>query len=154
MANIRMLPSTFLTSTPLIKVISEGEKESHIIGNNPHDQFILGRNGGLHYYNLQCSESTEEYGRYKFDLKEPENDYEEATFDKVDFIDLMDHDAERFGLKDDSRYLLLKKEIEKLFEIRIEEVEEEKQEGIAKVLNGRLVMGEYFNDEEENYEDI
>lgn len=154
MANIRMLPSIFLTSTPLIKVISEGEKESHIIGNNPHDQFILGRNGGLHYYNLQCSESTEEYGRYKFDLKEPENDYEEATFDKVDFIDLMDLDAERFNLKDDSRYLLLKKEIEKLFEIRIEEVEEEKQEGIAKVLNGRLVMGEYFNDEEENYEDI
>lgn len=148
-----MLPSTFLTSTPLIKVTSEGEEQSHIVGSNPHDQFILGRNGGLHYYNLQCCASTE-YGDYKFDVKEPESDYEEITFDKVDFIDLMDIDAERFNLKDDSRYLLLKKEIEKLFEIRIEEVEEEKQEGIAKVLNGRLVMGEYFNDEEENYEDI
>lgn len=64
----------------------------------------------------------------------------------------MDIDAERFNLKDDSRYLLLKKEIEKLFEIRIEEVEEEKQEMIAKVLNGRLVMGEYWNDEEEDYD--
>lgn len=151
MANIRMLPSTFLTSTPLIKVISQGEKESHIVGSNPHDQFILGENGGLHYYNLQCCASTE-YGDYKFDVKEPENDYEEIEFDKVDFIDLMDLDAERFGLKDDSRYLLLKKEIEKLFEIRIEDTEKEKQEMIAKVLNGRLVMGEYWNDEEEDYD--
>lgn len=145
MGSIRMLPSTFLTSTPLIKVISEGEKESHIIGNNPHDQFILGRNGGLHYYNLQCSASTE-YGDYKFDVKEPESDYEEITFDKVDFIDLMDHDAERFGLKDDSRYLLLKKEIEKLFEIRIEETEKEKQEMI-----GKYIL-EHFDDEEEDYD--
>lgn len=145
MAKIRMLPSTFLTSTPLIKVISQGEKQSHIVGNNPHDQFILGRNGGLHYYNLQCSASTE-YGDYKFDVKEPESDYEEITFDKVDFIDLMEHDAERFGLKDDSRYLLLKKEIEKLFEIRIEETEKEKQEMI-----GKYIL-EHFDDEEEDYD--
>lgn len=151
MANVRMLPSTFLTSTPLIKVISQGEKESHIVGSNPHDQFIIGGHGGLHYYNLQCCASTE-YGEYKFDVKVPDNDYEEITFDKVDFIDLMDIDAERFGLKDDSRYLLLKKEIEKLFEIRIEDTEKEKQEMIAKVLNGRLVMGEYWNDEEEDYD--
>ncbi|EEI83518.1 hypothetical protein [Anaerococcus tetradius] len=135
MANIRMLQSTFLTSTPLIKVISEGEEQSHIVGSNPHDQFILGRNGGLHYYNLQCCESTEEYGCYKFDLKEPENDYEEITFDKVDFIELMDIDAKRFGLKDDSRYILLKKEIEKLFECAIEDRENEKQEILYKVLS-------------------
>lgn len=140
-----MLPSIFLTSTPLIKVISQGEKQSHIVGNNPHDQFILGRNGGLHYYNLQCSASTE-YGDYKFDVKEPESDYEEITFDKVDFIDLMDLDAERFNLKDDSRYLLLKKEIEKLFEIRIEETEKEKQEMI-----GKYIL-EHFDDEEEDYD--
>ncbi len=142
MAKIRMLPSTFLTNTPLIKVISEGEKESHIVGNNTHDQFILGENGGLHYYNLQCCASTE-YGDYKFDVKEPENDYElERYFDKVDFIDLMDIDAERFGLEDDSRYLLLKKEIEKLFEIRMADAEKEKLELMEKYII------EHFDDKE------
>lgn len=147
MANIRILPSTFLTSTPLIKVISEGEKQSHIVGTNPHDQFILGGNGGLHYYNLQCCDSTEEGGSYKFDVKEPENDYElERYFDTVDFLDLMDIDAERFGLKDDSKYLLLKKEIEKLFEIRIEDTEKEKQEMV-----GKYIL-ELIDDEEKDYD--
>lgn len=148
MANIRMLPSTFLTSTPLIKVLSQGEKESHIVGSDPHDQFILGNNGGLHYYNLQCCASTE-YGEYKFDVKEPENDYElERSFDKVDFIDLMDIDAERFNLKDNSRYILLKKEIEKLFEIRIEDTEKEKKEMI-----GKYIL-EHFDEKGDECEDI
>ena len=152
MANVRMLPSTFLTSTPLIKVINEGEVQSHIVGSNPHDQFILGNDGGLHYYNFQSCTSTE-HGGYKFDVKEPENDYElERYFDTVDFIDLMDIDAERLGLKDDERYIKIKSLIETLFKIRMNEVEKDKQEMIAKVLNGRLVMGEYFNDEGEGYD--
>lgn len=147
MANIRMLPSTFLTNTPLIKVISQGEEESHIVGANPHDQFILGDNGGLHYYNLQCCDSTEEYGEYKFDVKEPENDYElERYFDTVDFIGLMDIDAERLGLIDDERYIKIKAMIEKLFKIKMVEVEKEKQERIAKYIV------EHFDNEEENYD--
>lgn len=147
MANIKMLPSTFLTNTPLIRVISEGEDQSHIVGANPHDQFILGDNGGLHYYNLQCCDSTGEFGGYKFDVKEPENDYElERYFDTVDFIDLMDIDAERFGLKDDERYIKIKAMIEKLFKIKMVEVEKEKQERIAKYIV------EHFDNEEENYD--
>lgn len=147
MANIRILPSTFLTSTPLIKVTSEGEKQSHIVGTNPHDQFILGGNGGLHYYNLQCCDSTEEGGSYKFDVKEPENDYElERYFDTVDFLDLMDIDAERLGLKDDERYIKIKSLIETLFKIRIEEVEKEKQEMI-----GKYIL-EIIDDEEKDYD--
>lgn len=146
MANIRMLPSTFLTETPLIKVIGEGEKQSHIVGANPHDQFILGENGGLHYYNLQCCDSTEEYGGYKFDVKVPDNEFEEITFDTVDFIDLIDIDAERFGLKDDKEYLELKSKLENLFKARMYQVEEEKQERMAKYIV------EHFDNEEENYD--
>lgn len=146
MANVRMLPSTFLTSAPLIKVISEGEEQSHIVGANPHDQFILGNDGGLHYYNFQSCTSTE-YGEYKFDVKEPENDYElERYFDTVDFIDLMDIDAERLGLKDDERYIKIKSLVETLFKIRIEEVEKEKQEMI-----GKYIL-EHFDDEGEDYD--
>lgn len=148
MANIRMLPSTFLTNTPLIKVISEGEVQSHIVGANPRDQFILGGNGGLHYYNMQCCEGTE-HGGYKFDVKEPENDFElERYFDTVDFIDLMDIDAERLGLKDDERYIKIKSLIETLFKIRIEEVGKEKQEMI-----GKYIL-EHFDDIGDECEDI
>lgn len=147
MANIRMLPSTFLTSTPLIKVISEGEKQSHIVGTNPHDQFILGNDGGLHYYNLQCCASTE-YGEYKFDVKVPDNNYEEITFDKVDFIDLMNLDAERFGLEDGKEYLELKSKIEELFKAKMYQVEAEKQERIEKYIL------EHFDDIGDECEDI
>ena len=135
MANIRMLPSTFLTSTPLIRVISEGEEQSHIVGDNAHDQFILGNDGGLHYYNLQCCDSTEEGGSYKFDVKEPESDYElERYFDTVDFIDLMDLDAERLDLKDDKKYLDLRKNIDALFTRAIVDREKEKNEKMWEVI--------------------
>lgn len=145
MANIKMLPSTFLTNTPLIKVIGEGEKQSHIVGANPRDQFILGGNGGLHYYNMQCCEGTE-HGGYKFDVQVPDSDYEEMYFDTVDFIGLMDIDAERLGLIDDERYIKTKAIVETLFKIRMKEVEKEKQERIAKYIV------EHFDEEEEEHD--
>ncbi|MCW6702120.1 hypothetical protein NH288_08465 [Anaerococcus sp. NML200537] len=57
--------------------------------------------------------------------------------------------------KEDGTYLA-KFEIEGTSKEELEEifkrVEKENQELIAKVLNGRLVMGEYWNDEEEDYD--
>ena len=134
-SKVRIMRSTFLTSTPLIKIKDKDDGSKYIVGDSPHDQFILGRDGGLHYMNLQCCESTEEGGSYKFDVKEPENDYElERYFDTVDFIDLMDIDAERLGLKDDKKYLDLRKNIDALFTRAVVDREKEKNKKMWKVI--------------------
>lgn len=125
--------STFLTYTPLIKVKDKDDGECYVVGDSPHDQFILGRDGGLHYMNLQCCESTE-YGAYKFDLEEAPFDYMDKTFEKVDFLDLMDLDADRFNLKDDERYIALRNDIKKLFNKAMEDKEKEKVGKLSEVL--------------------
>lgn len=126
--------STFLTSTPLIKVRDKYNGKSYIVGDNPHDQFVIGRGGGLHYYNLQCCESTENGGAYEFDLEEAPFDYMDKTFEKVDFIELMDLDADRLNLKENDKYIKLRKEIKVLFNKAMEEVENKKIEELAKLL--------------------
>lgn len=125
--------STFLTSTPLIKVKDKYDGECYVVGDSPHDQFILGKDGGLHYMNLQCCESTE-YGAYKFELGEVPFDYMDKTFEKVDFLDLMDLDADRFNLKDDETYLELRNGIERLFDKAIGDKEKEKIGKLSEVL--------------------
>lgn len=132
-SNIQIMRSTFLTSTPLIKVKDKDDGENYIVGDSPHDQFILGKDGGLHYMNLQCCESTE-YGAYKFDLEEAPFDYMDKTFEKVDFLDLMDLDADRFNLKDDERYIALRNDIKKLFNKAMEDKEKEKVGKLSEVL--------------------
>ena len=125
--------STFLTSAPLIKVKDKDDGECYVVGDSPHDQFILGKDGGLHYMNLQCCESTE-YGAYKFELEEVPFDYMEKTFEKVDFLDLMDLDADRFNLKEDELYIKLRYHIKRLFDKAIEDKELEKIGKLSEVL--------------------
>lgn len=132
-SNIMIMRSTFLTSTPLIKVKDKDDGECYVVGDSPHDQFILGKDGGLHYMNLQCCESTE-YGAYKFELEEVPFDYMDKTFEKVDFLDLMDLDAKRLGLEDDKKYLDLRKNIDALFTRAIVDTEKEKNEKMWKVI--------------------
>lgn len=139
-SNIQIMRSTFLTSTPLIKVKDKDDGESYVVGDSPHDQFILGKDGGLHYMNLQCCESTE-YGAYKFELEEVPFDYMDKTFEKVDFLDLMDLDADRFNLKDDERYIALRNDIKKLFDKAMEDKEKEKVGKLSEVLE------KYFEEE-------
>lgn len=83
--------------------------------------------------NLQCCESTE-YGAYKFELEEVPFDYMDKTFEKVDFLDLMDLDADRFNLKDDERYIELRNDIEKLFDKAMEDKEKEKIDKLSEIL--------------------
>ena len=132
-SNIQIMRSTFLTSTPLIKVKDKDDGDSYVVGDSPHDQFILGKDGGLHYMNLQCCESTE-YGAYKFELEEVPFDYMDKTFEKVDFLGLMDLDADRFNLKDDERYIALRNDIKKLFDKAMEDKEKEKVGKLSEVL--------------------
>ena len=132
-SNIMIMRSTFLTSAPLIKVKDKDDGECYVVGDSPHDQFILGKDGGLHYMNLQCCESTE-YGAYKFELEEVPFDYMEKTFEKVDFLDLMDLDADRFNLKEDELYIKLRYHIKRLFDKAIEDKELEKIGKLSEVL--------------------
>lgn len=132
-SNIQIMRSTFLTSTPLIKVKDKDDVESFVVGDSPHDQFILGKDGGMHYMNLQCCESTE-YGAYNFELEEVPFDYMDKTFEKVDFLDLMDLDAKRLGIEDDKKYLDLRKNIDALFTRAIVDTEKEKNEKMWKVI--------------------
>lgn len=139
-SNIQIMRSTFLTSTPLIKVKDKDDGECYVVGDSPHDQFILGKDGGLHYMNLQCCESTE-YGAYKFDLEEAPFDYMDKTFEKVDFLDLMDLDADRFNLKDDERYIALRNDIKKIFNKAMEDKEKEKVGKLSEVLEKHFKEG-------------
>lgn len=125
--------STFLTSTPLIKVKDKDDGECYVVGDSPHDQFILGKDGGMHYMNLQCCESTE-YGAYKFELEEVPFDYMDKTFEKVDFLDLMDLDADRLNIKDDDIYIRLRYCIQRLFDRAIEDKEVEKIGKLSEIL--------------------
>ena len=144
-SNIQIMRSTFLTSTPLIKVKDKDDGESYVVGDSPHDQFILGKDGGIHYMNLQCCESTQ-YGAYKFDLEEVPFDYMDKTFEKVDFLDLMDLDADRLNIKDDDIYIRLRYCIQRLFDRAIEDKEVEKIGKLSEILEKNFE--EEFNVEE------
>ena len=143
-SNIQIIRSTFLTSTPLIKVKDKDDGECYVAGDSPHDQFILGKDGGLHYMNLQCSESTE-HGAYKFELEEAPFDYMDKTFEKVDFLDLMDLDAERFGIKNDFSYIQLRSDMKKIFDKAMNDKEQEKVDKLSEVLEKHFE--EEFNDD-------
>lgn len=132
-----MMRSTFLTFTPLIKVRDKHNGKVYIVGDSPHDQFVIGKGRGLHYYNLQCGDGTGDGtgDGFEFALKEPDYDFMDRVFEKVNFLDLMDLDADRFGLKDNKKYLDLKNQIKKLFAETMEKVEKEKIEKLFEVMD-------------------
>lgn len=112
---IRMMPQSRLTRLPIIRVKSDFDEEGRIVGNNVHDQYVLGENGGLHYFNMQGCAGTE-YGEYEFFVEEPQDEYEiKKTFDTANFLELMDIDAKNLDISEDEEYLKLRKSIEDIF---------------------------------------
>lgn len=134
---IVMLPQGRLTELPVLRVKDSSydncNVEFKVVGDNVHDQYVLGKDGGLHYLNTHCYAGTE-YGEMKFDVKEDE-EYGKV-FESWNFFELMDHDAKRLKIDDYENYKDLKKALKNLFTLAFKERERKNKEVITNYLRG------------------
>ena len=134
---IVMLPQGRLTELPVLRVKDSSydncNVEFKVVGDNVHDQYVLGKDGGLHYLNTHCYAGTE-YGEMKFDVKEDE-EYGKV-FESWNFFELMEHDARRLKIIDDSNYKRHKQAISNLFNLAFKERERKNKEVITNYLRG------------------
>lgn len=134
---IVMLPQGRLTELPVLRVKDSSydncNVEFKVVGDNVHDQYVLGKDGGLHYLNTHCYAGTE-YGEMKFDVKEDE-EYR-GVFESWNFFELMDHDAKRLKIADYENYKELKKALKNLFTLAFKERERKNKEVITNYLRG------------------
>lgn len=134
---IVMLPQGRLTQLPVLRVKDSSydncNVEFKVVGDNVHDQYVLGKDGGLHYLNTHCYAGTE-YGEMKFDVKEDE-EYGKV-FESWNFFELMEHDARRLKIIDDSNYKRHKQAISNLFNLAFKERERKNKEVITNYLRG------------------
>lgn len=133
-SRVSFLNHAMLTELPVLKVQDNGStnKTTRILGSNSHDTYILGKDGGLHYYNLQCSEGTE-YGGYEFVVEKDPDDYMDC-FETANFLELMDMDAKRLNILDDDEYIKLKKELAEVFEKALDKEDQEFEELILEII--------------------
>lgn len=133
-SRVSFLNHAMLTELPVLKVQDNGStnKTTRILGSNSHDTYILGKDGGLHYYNLQCSEGTE-YGGYEFVVEKDPDDYMDC-FETANFLELMDMDAKRLNILDDDEYIKLKKELAEVFEKALDKEEQEFEKLIQQII--------------------
>lgn len=131
---VSFLNHAMLTELPVLEVQDNGSKSktTRILGSDSHDTYILGKDGGLHYYNLQCSEGTE-YGGYEFVVEKDPDDYMDC-FKTANFFELMDIDAERLNILDDDEYIKLKEELAKVFEKALNKKDQEFEELILQII--------------------
>lgn len=133
---IRMLPQGRLTELPVLRVKDSSydncNVEFKVVGNNVHDQYVLGKDGGLHYLNTHCYAGTE-YGEMKFDVKEDE-EYGKV-FESWNFFELMEHDAKRLKITNDSNYKRHKQALSELFNLAFKERERINKEIITRYTN-------------------
>lgn len=133
---IRMLPQGRLTELPVLRVKNKDEKyikvEHRVVGDNVHDKYVLGKDGGLHYLNIQGYAGTE-YGEMLFDVEEDE-EYR-GVFESWNFLELMEHDAKRLKITDDSNYKRHKQAISGLFNVAFKEREKRNREIITRYTN-------------------
>ena len=131
---VSFLNHSMLTELPILKVQDNGStsKTIRILGSNSHDTYILGKDGGLHYYNLQCSEGTE-YGGYEFVVEKDPDGYMDC-FETANFLELMDIDAKRLNILDDDEYIKLKEELAKVFVKALDKKDQEFEELLHKIL--------------------
>lgn len=119
---IVMLPQGRLTELPVLRVKDSSydncNVEFKVVGDNVHDQYVLGKDGGLHYLNTHCYAGTE-YGEMKFDVKEDE-EYGKV-FESWNFFELMDHDAKKINITDSEEYKYHKAGLKKIFEQGLKE---------------------------------
>lgn len=134
---IVMLPQGRLTKLPVLRVKDSSydncNVEFKVVGDNVHDQYVLGKDGGLHYLNTHCYAGTK-YGEMKFDVKEDE-EYGKV-FESWDFLELMEHDAKRLKITDDLNYKRHKQALSDLFNLAFKERERRK----------KVIIGSYIND--------
>lgn len=133
---IVMLPQGRLTELPVLRVKNSNENnvkvEHKVVGANVHDQYVLGKDGGLHYLNTQGYVGTE-YGEMLFDVEEDE-EYR-GVFESWNFLELMEHDAKRLKIIDDSNYKRHKQAISSLFNLAFKERERKNREIITGYTN-------------------
>lgn len=133
-----------LTKLPLLKIKDDYKKDGYLLSGDNHDLYILGKDGGLHYLNIQGMVGTE-YNDLKFQTTYSEI-WEEEIFDKVNFLELMEIDAKRLEIESDQNYIKLKDLIKKYFEVAERKFEEKMLEGIKETV---IRLGEWVEDEEE-----
>lgn len=132
---IVMLPQGRLTQLPVLRVKYSHEfykVEHRVVGDNVHDKYVLGKDGGLHYLNIQGYVGTE-YDEMSFDVKEDE-EYGKI-FESWNFLELMEHDAKRLKIADYENYKELKKALRDLFILTFKEREKETKKIIASYIN-------------------
>lgn len=133
---IVMLPQGRLTQLPVLRVKNSDEKyikvKHRVLGDNVHDKYVLGKDGGLHYLNIQGYVGTE-YDEMSFDVEEDE-EYGKI-FESWNFLELMEHDAKRLKIADYESYKDLKKALRNLFTLAFKEREKETKKIIASYIN-------------------
>lgn len=133
---IVMLPQGRLTELPVLRVKDSSydncNVEFKVVGDNVHDQYVLGKDGGLHYLNTHCYAGTE-YGEMKFDVKEDE-EYGKV-FESWNFFELMEHDAKRLKVDNHLNYGELKKALRNLFTLASKKRDRKNKEVITRHIN-------------------
>ena len=108
---MNILKQDQLTELPVLK-IKGNVMGNRVLGSNVHDTYVLGKDGGLHYLNIQGMIGTE-YGELEFEVED--DDSYERTFKSWNFIELMDHDAKRLGIEEEEEYKEARKKIKNIF---------------------------------------
>lgn len=132
--NIKLLSFMSLTRLPLLKVQRCDESEPQIVGSSFHDAYILGKDGGLHYMNMQGSISTEFSDEAKFIVDDPPEYEVIRYFDTIDLFDLMDIDAKRFYIDKSEEYLKCREELRELFSHALNEAAKKRDKKLIEVL--------------------
>ena len=133
---IIILPQGRLTELPVLRVKDSSydncNVEFKVVGANVHDKYVLGKDGGLHYLNIQGYIGTE-YGEMSFDVEEDE-EYG-GVFESWNFFELMEHDAKILKINDHFSYKELKKALRNLFTLAFEKRERKNKEVITRHIN-------------------
>lgn len=127
---MNILKQDRLTELPVLK-IKGSVMGNRILGSNVHDTYVLGKDGGLHYLNIQGMIGTE-YGELEFEV---DNDDYEKTFKSWNFIELMDHDAKRLGIEEEEEYKEARKKIKNIFIKAMKNKDEKENKIMMEVLN-------------------
>ena len=127
---MNILKQDRLTELPVLK-IKGSVMGNRILGSNVHDTYVLGKDGGLHYLNIQGMIGTE-YGELEFEVED--DDSYERTFKSWNFIELMDHDAKRLGLEEEEEYKEARKQIKNIFIKTMKDKDERQNKIMMEVL--------------------
>ena len=127
---MNILKQDQLTELPVLK-INGNMMRNRVLGSNVHDTYVLGKDGGLHYLNIQGMIGTE-YGELEFEVED--DDSYERTFKSWNFIELMDHDAKRLGLEEEEEYKEARKQIKNIFIKAMKDKDERQNKIMMEVL--------------------